>query len=261
MSDYKDRAWIHSFFGGKRNFYKEAYEAMGSFSEEQTEREVDGILKILKPEKGAHILDWCGGWGRHSIPLAKRGYKITLLDFCPEYLEQAKVYAEKEDVQIETVHCDFRETPASVQADFAINLFTAGLGYLGDEGDAFALKSLFHALKPYAKVLIDTVSLFGYAKNYEENNWKLSPDGQKRYLQKRTFNFWNNFQYEVNTFQEVATRNEESAEVQLKIYCPADLSRILKSAGFAPQELFGNVNGSKFDFDSRRLVMTAQKPK
>src|SRR3989344_4902312 len=147
-------SWIDSFFGGERDFYGNVYKTIGVFDKKDAEKEVDSVLNLLKPEPGSHILDWCGGWGRHAIPLAKRGFKITLLDFSSEYLERAEAYAAREGVSLNLVHADFRETPSSIQADYAVNLFTAGLGYLGEENDVIGLKALSSALRPSARVLI-----------------------------------------------------------------------------------------------------------
>src|SRR3989344_2417346 len=149
-------SWIDSFFGGERDFYGNVYKTICVFDKKDAEKEIDGVLNLLKPEPGSHILDWCGGWGRHAIPLAKRGFKVTVLDFSAEYLERAKAYARQEGVEIATAHFDFRHTPPSIQADYALNLFTAGLGYLGEDNDVIALKALFSALRPSARILIDT---------------------------------------------------------------------------------------------------------
>ena len=251
-------SWINSFFGGERDFYGTVYTAMRTFEKKDAEKEVDNVIKLLKPEQDSHILDWCGGWGRHAIPLVKRGFKITLLDFSAEYLERAQAYAKQEGVEITTVCSDFRYTPSDIQADYAVNLFTAGLGYLGEENDIVALRSLLSALKPQARILIDTMSLFWVVKNFRDNNWDETPDGKKRYLSRRTFDSWTNTEKAVNTYQDTEARTEDTVDVELKLYCPADLSRVLKMAGFVPRELFGGFDGSDFSFSSKRLVMTAQ---
>lgn len=255
-----NNSWINSFFGGEKDFYGNVYKTMGVFDKKDTEKEVDYILNLLKPEPNSHILDWCGGWGRHAIPLARRGFRITLLDFSVEYLEQAQEYARKEGVEITTVCSDFRYTPSHIQADYAVNLFTAGLGYLGEENDIVALRSLLSALKPQARILIDTMSLFWIVKNFKDNNWDEAPNGKKRYFQRRTMDFWTNTEKAVNTFQDTETKTENTVNIELKLYCPADLSRVLKTAGFVPKELFGGFDGSNFSFGSKRLVMTAQRP-
>ena len=255
------QSWIYQFFGGEKDFYGTVYAAMGVFDKKNAEKEVDGVLAILKPEPGSHILDWCGGWGRHAVPLAKSGYKVTVLDFSKEYLERAEAYAKREGVSLNLVHSDFRQTPPSIQADYAVNLFTAGLGYLGERGDLLALEMLRKALKPGARILIDTMSLVWIMKNFMSSSWDESTDGLKWRLDKRKFDFMTNT---VNT-RSVYVDNEAGTKMEvnhsLKVYSPADLARALNIAGFVPGDLFGDFDGSEFTLNSRRVVMTASDPR
>jgi hypothetical protein len=252
-----NQTWIHHFFGGPHDFYGTVYAATGVFDRKDSEKEVDGMLEIIKPEPGSHILDWCGGWGRHAVPLAKRGFKVTLLDFSKEYLDRAEAYAQEEGVSLNLVHADFRETPSEIKADYAVNLFTAGLGYLGEEGDLLALTSLKTALKPKARILIDTMNLFWMMRNFAATNWQESADGKKRYFQRRKFDFRTNTEFAVNTYEDKQAGTEMSCAVHLKVYSPADLARVLKTTGFAMQELFGGYDGSEFTLTSKRILMTA----
>lgn len=250
--------WIYSFFGGEKDFYGRAY--LWMLTPRKTKEEVDSILKLLKPKPKSHILDWCGGWGRHSIGFAKRGFKVTLLDFCGKYIEKAEADAKKAGVKINTICTDFRKTPSSIQADYAVNLFTSGLGFLEEKDDLLALKSLHKALKPKAKLLIDTVSLFYIVKNYKEKDQRISPDKTKRFSEERKFDFWTNRNYSTVIFQDKTEKIEGKNQDIVHLYSPAELARVLKQAGFKPVELYGNFKGSEFSFDSKRIVMISVRP-
>jgi ubiquinone/menaquinone biosynthesis C-methylase UbiE len=251
------KEWIYSFFG---SFYQEAYEGTEVFKKRNGDIQAEQLIQLLNPPPGAHILDWCGGWGRVAIPLAKRGFKVTVLDFCQEYLRRAERDAEAAGVKIKTVHADFRKTPADIQADFAINMFTAGLGYLNQSDDELALASLFRALKPGAKFLIDTMSLLWVAKNFSETSWQSDTEGLTRLLEKRKFDFLSgrmNAQYICENTQSGRKREEKSS---LYIYSPAELAKILERTQFKVMELYGELNGNEFAFDSKRIVMISRKP-
>lgn len=250
--------WIYSFFGGENDFYGRAWDWM--LDDERTEREVELLLELLKPEPGAHILDWVGGWGRHTIRLAKQGFRVTLLDFCAEYIERAKEAAAQAGVEIATVCADFRETPSSIQADYAINLFTAGLGYLTGEDDLIALRSLHAALKPKAKVLIDTMNLFWIVKNFQESMWEEPCGRNVRFLTKHRFDFWANRVYASATLQDLEAGTEMAREHSERIYCAADLARLMRAAGFEPVKIYGGLDGTPYGFDTRRLVMISVRP-
>ncbi len=255
----QDREWIHDFFGGEQDLYGTAYTNVGLLEKRgsNTEEEVEGLIRIFGISTGSHILDWCGGWGRHAVPLARRGYKVTLLDFSKEYLERAGTYAEREGVSLNLVHADFRETPPDIQADYAINMFTAGIGYLSEEDDVKALVSLRNALKPGAHILIDTINLFWIIRNFMPTAWHESADGTKWYLEKRRFDFHTNTNNTACVYRDRSNGKEISCEHALRMYSPADLARILRAARFVPQDLFGDFDGSEFTLTSKRVVMTA----
>lgn len=76
--------WYKEFFD---NHYLESYkELLNHFD---PEKEVDFLLYALDLPKGSRILDLCGGHGRHSIPLAERGFEVTLLDLNREFLKNS----------------------------------------------------------------------------------------------------------------------------------------------------------------------------
>jgi len=69
--------WYQEFFGED---YLRMY-ALTLWSE-RTAREVEGIVRLLGLPPGSSILDLCCGHGRHAIPLAQSGYRVTGQDLC-----------------------------------------------------------------------------------------------------------------------------------------------------------------------------------
>jgi 2-polyprenyl-3-methyl-5-hydroxy-6-metoxy-1,4-benzoquinol methylase len=66
---------------------------------EKAVREVEGLCKIFDKYnilKDSKILDLSCGIGRHSIPLAKRGYKVVGYDISSLYLQKAREWAKSE---------------------------------------------------------------------------------------------------------------------------------------------------------------------
>jgi 2-polyprenyl-3-methyl-5-hydroxy-6-metoxy-1,4-benzoquinol methylase len=222
------------------------------------EQEVAGVLKLLEPTPGTHILDWCGGYGRHAIKLARLGFRVTLLDKAPNHIRLARSAAESAGVELNLICADFRETPASVQADYAVNVFTSGIGYLTEEDDIWALRSLYAALKPGALFLLDTMNLFWLVRNYQPKGWDHNDTDTKRLLEERHFDFWTNQNCSVTTLWEV-NKEERRQEYRLRVYSPAELASVLRRAGFEPERLYGNFEGQPFGFDSRRIIMISRR--
>jgi ubiquinone/menaquinone biosynthesis C-methylase UbiE len=255
------KEWIHEFFGGERSLYETAYTAVGMFEKRNrdADKEISGVIKMLGMKDGAHVLDWCGGWGRHAIPLRKRGFKVTVLDFSKEYLERGRIDAEGRGLALDWIHADFRETPRQIQADYAVNLFTAGIGYLGEKNDQLALRSLRDALKPGAKILIDTMNLFWIMRNFLPSAWHESEDGTKWYLERRRFDFRTNHVHTTSMYRDRTTGEEMNCEHGLRVYSPAELGRVLEVAGFKVLDIYGDFDSSEFSLTSKRVIMTAQK--
>lgn len=237
-------------------FYEEGWKL--KIDSLQTKTEVDRILHLLNPPPKAHILDWCGGWGRHAIELAKRGFKVSLLDFASDHIQKAEQLLKNEQVDLEFFCVDFRETPASIQADFAINLYTAGIGCLTEEDDLNALCSLYKALKPNAKLLIDTANLFWLVRNYRPRGWTEAADKTFRILEDRSFDFWSNRNQTRFTYIN-SGNSDRQKEISHRYYSAAELITILRLAKFEPTQIYGDLAGSLFSFDSKRIVLVSEK--
>ncbi|MBA7619403.1 hypothetical protein ES703_26742 [subsurface metagenome] len=68
--------------------------------------ELDGVISLLKISPRARVLDLCCGPGRHSLELARRGFKVTGVDRTKLYLDEAQRQAEAEGLKIEFVQDD-----------------------------------------------------------------------------------------------------------------------------------------------------------
>ncbi|HJT54986.1 MAG TPA: class I SAM-dependent methyltransferase, partial [Ktedonobacteraceae bacterium] len=137
-----DTPWYKSFFGKD---YLRIYDFL---TPERTELEVKCIIHLLKLPPGSTILDLCCGHGRHSIELAKRGYRVTGQDLSEVFLQHAQSDAEKQGVQVRWMQSDMRNIPFENEFDAVINIFTA-FGYLENEDeDQLVLQQIQKALKP-----------------------------------------------------------------------------------------------------------------
>lgn len=253
MKDQLEQNWQEFFWGG---FYADAWGFR--IDPQKAEQEVNGVLKLLNPPPDSHILDWCGGYGRHSVIFAQRGFKVTLLDFTPSHIQMAEQAAKATGVELSLIQADFRQTPPSIQADFAVNLFTSGIGYLTEQDDLLALQSLHAALKPEALFLLDTMNLFWLVKNYQPKGGDMSEDRTKRLVEQREFDFWRNRNISQILYWKKGGEEVEQ-RLEHRIYSAAELMSVLRQAGFEPLELYGGFDGQPFGFDSRRLIIISKR--
>jgi D-alanine-D-alanine ligase len=263
-------SWIKKFFWD--GFYEKTY--AWQMTPERTRAEVEAVIRLLALQPGEHVLDWCGGQGRHSVELARRGFQVTLLDYTPLHLEIAEQVARDAGVKVKLIQADFRETPPGIKATAFINMFTAGVGYYGDpQEDLRAFRTLHSTLAPEARGLVDTMSLYWLARNFNPQGWHGSADGKFRVLESREFDFLKGINHARQIFQIVGQGESENSH-ELKVYTPHELAAVMAQAGFSNFELYGSfeidpktvVEGHpekarpyKFDFSSRRLILTAMR--
>ena len=94
----------------------------------------------------------CGG-GRLSLALARRGYRLTGVDWSSEFLAHARSLDTAHGVTWE--RRDMRDLPWRQRSDGAFCLGNS-FGYLDDEGNAAFLRAVAAALKPGARFVLET---------------------------------------------------------------------------------------------------------
>lgn len=91
---------MRSIYKKQRGFYRKAYESgVHGWPTDKPTHEVMKYLKRIRKNGVGNALDIGCGEGRHSILLAKLGYKVTAIDYEPLAIRNAKKYAAKAGVQ------------------------------------------------------------------------------------------------------------------------------------------------------------------
>lgn len=93
-----------------------------------TEVEVQFAVAHLRLAAGDRLLDLGCGWGRHSLPLAARGVRVTGLDLSHELLVLARYHARRRGLAVDWVEGDAARPPLrgpfDAIAQFCGNLLT-----------------------------------------------------------------------------------------------------------------------------------------
>ena len=117
---------------------------------ESTKLEVDGLFRIFEEfnvPKRSRILDVSCGIGRHSIPLAERGYNVLGLDLSPLFVAKpnATAKARKVNSRAKFRVADAREITRVLQREepfnVVLNLWSSH-GYYGEEEDVRMFSAL-----------------------------------------------------------------------------------------------------------------------
>lgn len=228
------------------------------FKEERyknTEQEIDFVLsQVQNPVRS--ILDLCCGPGRHSISLAKRGYKITGVDRTSDYLKIATEGSSKEQVEIEWIQEDMLSFLRPDFFDLIISMFTS-IGYYENESDNLKVfKNMYDNLKPGGTVFIDTIGKEIIAENFHETNIEELPGGIMLVQYSKITADWKGNQ---NKWILIKNGEVKTFEFSLSIYSGIELKNILLNSGFKNVSLFGDFEGNEYTKGASRLIAVAYK--
>jgi D-alanine-D-alanine ligase len=141
--------------------------------ERLTRREVDLICGLLALRPENRILDLCGGQGRHSIELCRRGfYNCAVLDFSPALIKIGADMAKRMDCKIEFRQGDARRSGFPSGSFDHVLILGNSLGYSGDMGaDLEMLAEAHRLLAEGGRLLIDVTDGKAVKKNFKPNAW------------------------------------------------------------------------------------------
>jgi SAM-dependent methyltransferase len=247
-----DPRWYDGFFEGEWLDFL-ARERDG----ERTVAEVEFVLDKLSLEPGAHVLDLACGHGRHSLELARRGYRVTGVDLSPRSLELAREAAEAEGLEVEFVQSDMRELAFDAEFDGAINLFSSFGYFESDDDDRLVLERVARALRPGGRLLIELVNALGLAARYQAHRWEEAADGVVM-LDDREWDLFEGRNRARWTFIRPDGDRSELRHV-IRLYAPWELVRLLRSAGLEFEDAWAGLHDEPLAHDSFRMALRARR--
>lgn len=153
--------------GTNLKWYQEFFEEMGIEYEDypftqNTEKEVNWMVKEYLSNPEMKILDVGCGTGRHAINLATKGYKnITGIDLSPTMISAAQNAAVEKNTQVDFRVCDARELPFKNEFDAALCLCEGAFGLLESDAENYkVLRAVHKALKKHGIFILTTLNLF-----------------------------------------------------------------------------------------------------
>jgi SAM-dependent methyltransferase len=220
-----------------------------------TPGEIDQILALTQIPPGSHILDLCCGVGRHSLELARRGFKVTSIDRSEEYLQQAREQAQKEGLSIKFIRDDMRNFSHPDTYNLVINLYTS-FGYFESQNeDQKVASNIYRSLKTDGLLVMEMSSKEVLARVFRERDWR-EVDGFIWLEERKIINDWSQIQTRWITFK--GNRRYDHM-FKLRLYSAVELRALLQAAGFAESKVYGGLDGIPYDHNARRLVTLGLK--
>ena len=250
MSDQSD--WWTPFFRGPFLDVQLDHE-----SAEKTQAQVDALERLLGLDTPRRILDVPCGTGRHSLELARRGHRLTGIDFNPQVLEVGRRAASAEGLNLDFREQDMREI--DFEAEFAAALCHWGsFGYFSEVENADFVRRVGRALLPGGTFFLDTLVAETLYPKYSQRDFDYVGEGERRMrvLQESRFDHESGRIETTWTFQ--TNGHEEARTISIRIYTYRELRTLLEAAGLSIVSATDNA-GQLFELGQRRLWLVTQK--
>ena len=225
---------------------------------EQAPDEVSRVLDLLGDmPSNAAILDLGCGIGRHSLELARKGFRVTGVDRTATYLDKAKEQADRQELNAEWVLADMRQFRRPDTFDAAVNLLTS-FGYFADPAeDRRVVDNLFTSLKPGGRLVMDLMGKEVLARIFQQRDWHEEPDGTLVLEERAIKDDWGWIDVCWTTLRGSQRREHRFGH---RLYSAGELRKLLADAGFTAVEAYGTLAGTPYDHQAERLVVVARKP-
>lgn len=222
----------------------------------RTEREVEGLREMVPLEPGARVLDLACGWGRHSVALARAGFRVTGVDLSRTLLARAKKRAKAAGMEVNLVRGDMREISYAEEFDAVLSMYSS-LGYwLSDEEDLRVLRAARSALKPGGFFVLETMHRDHAVGGYAHRDWWETEGGGTVWVE-REFDAVDGVSREWTRW----TKGEESGEKyhELRIRTATEWDRLLRSADLIPVDWYGDWELAPFIHTSEDLIIVCRR--
>lgn len=219
--------------------------------------------KWLPKDENARILELCCGTGRLTIPITKDGYNICGVDYTSSMLEQARLKAAKERLEIDFVEADIRTLDIPNKYELIFIPFNS-IHHLYTNQDLFdTLNVVKKHLKENGLFLLDCYNPnIHYIVEAEKERKVIAEyttsDGREVLIQ-QTMRYENATQ--INRIEWHYFINGEFNSIQnldMRMYFPQELDAYLEWAGFDVIHKFGSFEEDKFNDKSEKQIFVCK---
>jgi SAM-dependent methyltransferase len=203
---------------------------------------------------GAVILDAGCGNGRHSLPLARAGFRVVGLDRSRPLLAAARRAAGGATWPY-FMRDSYTRLPLKSAAFDAVLWLGTSLGYLGDGGDRVALGEFRRVLAPGGRLVIETLHRDALGVTLIQHEERPLPGGGTLCFDRR-FDRLRRVMYEEQRFED-GGRADQARAYELRVYGEDELRRLVEEAGFVVVGRHASLVGEGEPSPATPLVLVA----
>jgi len=228
-----------------------------------TRREIDILLELIPLSPEQEILDLCGGHGRHSMELGRRGYNhCTVFDFSRFLIDRGRKEADRLGREITFLEGDARKTGLPPERFDRVLVLGSSLGYIpSPDGDRDILAEAMRLLKRGGRLLLDIVNGATLRSRFHPFAWH--EVGEDVVVCRNR-----SLEGDIVTTREMVLSKKsglmKDSRYSLRIYEPDSMRLLLSGLGFDGIDVIDDFSPFQkkgdFGFMNFRMIVTAAKP-
>jgi 2-polyprenyl-3-methyl-5-hydroxy-6-metoxy-1,4-benzoquinol methylase len=228
---------------------------------EDTEKQVDFLIKTLSLSGNERILDLACGYGRHALSLAKRGFTVVGVDITTDFVDDATQNAREQSLPARFIQSDIRDVDFNSEFDVVLNMAEGAIGYLeNDEENLKIFDVISKALKPGGKHFMDVCNADHAEHFFPKTNWEL---GDKA-IALAQFDWDKNARrmqfgsYDI-LYGIPAEKPDEFQADSIRLYSALELTEIFEKRNMKIIETYSDFNSNQSSYKHLPLLVYSAK--
>ena len=228
-----------------------------------TRQEIDIFLALVPMQPDDRILDLCGGHGRHTLELCRRGFRdCTVLDYSRPLLDIGARVAAQKRYPVQFVQGDARQTELTSEAFDHVLILGNSLGYIPEpDADLRILQESRRLLKSRGWLLLDVTDGEAVSAKIAPHAWHEIGDDVVVCRQREVKDG------RVCAREMVLSKGQGMIRDRtycIRLYGADDLAALVARAGFGDVQVHSDASALNRTEDvgcmNHRLVVAARKP-
>jgi D-alanine-D-alanine ligase len=229
-----------------------------------TQREVDLLCKLIPLQRSHKILDLCGGQGRHSLDLCRRGFSnCTVFDYSDTLLDKGAQDAKRMNLTVEFVQGNARNIPMPSDSFHHVLILGNSLGYAATAGaDLEIIKEAHRLLDTSGWMALDVTDGRAVRHHFNPNAWHEIGENIVVCRQRELHQDMIRAREMVIHKRSGLVRDRNYG---MRLYDGQTLKSLVSCAGFEHVRVYKDFTSYRGDGDvgfmDHRIIVTAQKKK
>lgn len=250
-------AWYHDFFHG---LPQAAWRA--AQTDEQTQLDLELLVETLEFGPGDRLLDVFCGYGRHALPLARMGARVTGVDISAEYIADLRSEAGK--LPLTAVQGDFLQL---TNAELSVDAPFDGVYCLGNSFSFFPRPDMLSFLTRIASLLTPGGRFLAHSEmiaesvlpDYQGRSWQPVGGGDAPILF-LVENAYDPLESRIDAhLTYVRNGVTQTRLARHYVYTLAELVRLFGEAGFRVADCYGSVEGHSYALGDAGVWIIAER--